>query len=492
VAGDWRAEDDLGGEHDALEEAEQALTSSADDLLRVPGSATPHQQNRRHSASRKAPPSRLSLHQRERLNQYRWLVGIGVVALGVRVWFVIDRWNVGPGLGTDQYWYHNVGQLIVSGKGISNPVVYALSGRLIPTASHGPLTAFVFVPLDLIGINALHAQQLIMAGIGALTVMILAQLASRWGHRAGVLAGWFGALYPGLWVFDAKVMSEPLEQFLFAVTLVLAYRLADRFTWSRAIWLGLLIGLDVLTRSELLLLVPLLLAPICFRAFRANSRRAVIARGGAALGTTLLVLAPWVGYCLTSFAHPEVLSTGLGVGLLQDNNPIVYQGPKLGSWSGWPPHTAFGIDESDLDQISRQLGLRYAEAHIGRIPAVALARLGRVWFLYRPFGSAGLVASERQSVDATLAWIWSFYGGLGFAALGVLALRKRKVLVYPLLAPVAMVTIVAVGEAGVLRFRASFEVAFVVLVGIGGDAVWTWATGLIRNSQTQRIEAGTR
>jgi len=425
----------------------------------------------------------LGLQLQERLKEYRWLAGLGIVALGVRVWFVIDRWNVRPGLGSDQYWYHNVGQLIVSGKGISNPVVYALSGRLIPTASHGPLTALVFVPLDLIGINEVHAQQLIMAGLGTLTVMILAHLASRWGHRAGVFTGWFGALYAGLWI---------LEQFLFAVTLVLAYRLLDRFTLPRAIWLGLLIGLDVLTRSELLLLVPLVAAPICFRAIRTNSRRAVITRSGAALATTLLVLAPWVGYCLTSFVHPEVLSTGLGVGLLQDNNPIVYQGPNLGSWAGWPPHTAFGIDESELDRISLQLGLRYAEAHKGRIPVVVLARVGRVWFFFRPFGSAHLVASEGQSVGATLAWIWSFYAALGFAVVGALTLRRRKVVVYPLLAPVAVVTIVAVGESGVLRFRAAFEVAFVVLVGVGSDAVWTWASGLIRSAQARRIEAGTR
>jgi hypothetical protein len=125
VAGDWRARDGLGGEYDALEQTEQALTPSADDLLGVPGSATPHQQNRLYSASRKAPPSRLSL---QRLNHYGWLAAITVAALGVRVWFVIDRWNVGPGVGTDQYWYHNVGLLIVSGKGISNPVVYALTG----------------------------------------------------------------------------------------------------------------------------------------------------------------------------------------------------------------------------------------------------------------------------------------------------------------------------------------------------------------------------
>ena len=61
------------------------------------------------------------------------------------------------------------------------------------------------------------------------------------------------------------------------------------------------------------------------------------------------------------------------------------------------------------------------------------------------------------------------------------------------LVPVAVVTLVALGESGELRFRSSFEVGFVVLAGVGVDACWRWlerrrapATAVVATSRTIR------
>ena len=124
----------------------------------------------------------------------------------------------------DQYWYQNTATLIADGRGISNPQFFAEKGILTPTALHLPLTSFLLVPFDLIGLGKLGEHQVLIAIIGTATVLILGMLVSRLVSReAGVVTAFVAAVYPGMWGFDAKVMSEPVEQFLVALMLLFAY-----------------------------------------------------------------------------------------------------------------------------------------------------------------------------------------------------------------------------------------------------------------------------
>jgi hypothetical protein len=61
---------------------------------------------------------------------------------------------------------------------------------------------------------------------------------------------------------------------------------------------------------------------------------------------------------------------------------------------------------------------------------------------------------------------------VGFAIAGVVILRRRKVALIPLLAPVVIVTIVAAAFYGLVRFRAPAEVSIVVLAAVALDALW--------------------
>ena len=65
-------------------------------------------------------------------------------------------------------------------------------------------------------------------------------------------------------------------------------------------------------------------------------------------------------------------------------------------------------------------------------------------------------------------------GLIPFAVIGFVVLRRKRAIVYPLVSLAVVVTLVAIGEAGVLRFRAPFEDAFVVMAGIGLHRALIW------------------
>jgi hypothetical protein len=428
-----------------------------------------------------------------------WITAIAAVSLAIRVDYVAARWDNLLSKAADQYWYQNLAYMITSGRGISSPTAWSEEHVITPTALHGPLTSFLLVPFDVIGFSTLHEHQILMAILGTVTVVLLALLAGRLVSKsAGVVTAVLGALYPGLWAFDAKVMSEPVEQFLVALTLILAFAFRDRPTSARAIGLGLVVGLSVLTRSELLLEVPLIVIPLCVGAMRGTDARRLAKMTGIAVGTTALVLAPWIAFCQSAFHDPEVLSTDLGVGLIQDNNPTVYFTPRIGYWWALSENPEPG-DESQRDHDYQHEAVSYAKAHESHLPVVVLARVGRLWDLYNPFqtawftaptpscqGKPGCEVYSVEDLGAQEAWIWSFYFLVPFAIVGAVVLRRRKKIIYPMLCLAAIVTIVAIIEAGVLRFRAPFEDAFVLMAGIGLHAVLSSLARRRRTVHSQR------
>ena len=78
-----------------------------------------------------------------------------------------------------------------------------------------------------------------------------------------ILASAFiAAVYPNFWFSDAIIMSETLVLLMAALTLLAAYRFWERPGSGRAVVLGVVCGLTALTRSEAVLLLPLLVLPV--------------------------------------------------------------------------------------------------------------------------------------------------------------------------------------------------------------------------------------
>ena len=385
-------------------------------------------------------------------------------ALGVRVYYVLVVTRHENAKFYDANYY--LIQSLVLSTGHFFPVVFGHG----PDAGHPPLTAMAITPATyLFGLHPGYTpQRLTMAILGAATVVFVGLLGRALaGPRVGLLAAAVAAVYPNMWIPNGIIMSETLTMLVMALILLGTYRLMRAPTWGNAVLVGLGCGVEILVRAELILLLPFLLVPAALTARSVGWRRRLVL---AALGIVVagLVVGPWVGRNLVSFRDTTILSTGEGPLLLGANCPDTYHGPLLGFWSSY-----CSIDVRQEWEQSVESTLQYDKAksyvshHLGRLPVVALARVGRVWDFYEPLQMVDFDVNEGRPIPASFAGLLAYYVLLPFAVVGTVALRRRRIKIWPFVVVAGLVTVIAATGYGAVRFRAEFEVPLVILAATG-------------------------
>lgn len=397
----------------------------------------------------------------------RVLLVIVVVAFAVRVAYVVFEKLDEPARG-DQIFYNAAANRLGHGGGFIepfNPHPPPLFGEG-PAADHPPLTAIVLAPVSRV-IDGLNAQRFAMAVLGTFTVLALGLLGRELaGDRAGWLAAGIGAVYPNLWVNDGLIMSETLAALTVTLALLFAYRFRRRPTVVTAAVLGGMCGLAALARAELALLLFLLALPVTVVV--PWRRRALVWRQPvAALGGATALIGPWVVFNMVRFEEPTFLSTNDGIALLGSNCDQMYHGDGVGLTTfECLPEFPRG-DQSERSRIFRDEAFEYMRENAGRVPVVALARVGRTWSVFRPGDMLGFNEGEGRERWVTVAGLVTFYPLLLLAGYGcVLLHRRRSTALWPLLVPVAIVTVASAATYGQTRFRVPAEPSLVVLAAV--------------------------
>lgn len=396
------------------------------------------------------------------------LVAAGALLLRVVVILTVARRNPDGG---DPLFYHQQANLLAAGQGFLHPFEHALFGRSVATAVHPPLFSLVLAVPSLVGADGFLAHKLTMALAGTATVVVVGLVARRVaGERAGLLAAAVAALYPNLWAPEGILMPEAPFALTVAAVLLLAYRLHDRPSLAAAALLGAGVGLAALTRGEGILLLPLIAVavPLLLRGLAPRRR---LALAGVAVAGTVLVVAPWTVRNLVRFDEPVLISVSGDEVIGYANCDETYSGDGLGFWFLWCLRDDPPGDESARGRHWRRQGLDYARDHLDRLPVVLAARVGRVWDVYRPVQGTRLSTIEGRSLAVTRAGLASYAVLLPTAVAGVVVLRRRRVLVWPLVAPAVLVTVTALYAYGTTRFRVPAEVSIAVLAGVTLDAL---------------------
>ena len=407
--------------------------------------------------------------------RFGWgLVAITLVALGVRIAYVlIDRANISfPG---DAYFYHAGANLLAQGHGFIEPYFFH-AGHITQAADHPPLyLVFLSIP-SLLGMTSSLTHLIWSCVLGTATVVIIGLLGRAvLNPRAGLVAAAVAAVYPNIWAPDGSLQAETAAMFMTALIMLLAYRYLQRPSWRRLVAVGAVAGAAALARSELLLLVPLIVVPLALLT-RTVSVRKRFQWAGIAILATLVVIGPWVGYNLSRFRHPVYLSSQFDALLASANCDTAYYGQLTGYFS--VPCAAavehrdhIGGDQSQQAIGYRRAALTYIEHHEGRLPVVVAARIGRILNLYRPRQELSLEeffdGREKAVADAAL---FSYYALALLSIAGVLVLRRRRIPIFPLLAPLAVVLITTALTYANARFRTPAEVVLVVLAAVAIDS----------------------
>lgn len=395
------------------------------------------------------------------------LGAIGLVALAVRVAYALAMHDF-P-VGGDALTFHLVGQGLADGHGFRE--AFPPFG---PTAEHPPGFELLLAALDRLGANGYPAHRLALAGLGTVNVVLVGVLGRALaGPLAGALAAALAALHPLLFTADGALMSEPLYGTLLLAALLAAWWALEGRSLPRFAALGALIALAALVRGEALALLALLVVPLAWRAAPGGRRRLVLA--ATAITAAVLVLAPWTIRNSSAFDRPVLISTNADGVFVGANCPDTYFGPLIGAWrfQCYTPRRA-GEDEASYFRRQRGLGLAYARAHAGRLPAVLLARLRRQLDLYDRGQSIFLNAAEGRRGDWVSRGIRYFWGLALLALAGAVVLVRRRAHgpLLILLAPVAMVLAVALVTYGTTRFRYAAELSACVLAGVALSAGW--------------------
>jgi len=272
------------------------------------------------------------------------------------------------------------------------------------------------------------------------------------------------------------------------------------------VWFGLACGLAALTHAELILFLPLVLIPLVLskRGWPEGLRIRVFVVSGV---IAVLVMAPWLIRNLVAFDHPILISGGGDITLASANCDATYYGDGLGWWSpacyGKDAHPTG--DASDQARYWRKRAFNYIDDHLSRLPVVLLARLGRVWDVYHPGSPFGALKSGQtllfeqfEGRDANgSTWVSrtalaQYFVLAPLAIVGGFVLRRRKLTIVPLVAPVVVVCAAVLVAFGNTRYRTPAEITITILSAVTIDAAisrW-WRRGRTAAASGRPPESG--
>jgi hypothetical protein len=404
--------------------------------------------------------------------QRGFLVRLGIVAgLAFLVRAVYVAALAPPATGpNDTFWYGFVSAAIANGHGFAIPHAApgsALGFALGPTAQHPPLYPLALAGLRELGIASPRSLLWLGPVTGTVTVAGIGLLGrSLVSERVGLIGAAVASVYPLLVVADGALLSETMYGPVIVAILGVALALAHRPSARSAALLGALIGVAALVRSEAIGFIVLLALPL---AWPGPGGWARLGRLAASVACMLVVITPWVVRNLDAFGSP-ILSTNDGVTTLWSNCPLTYSGPHLGYFDAGCKSTSplTGNEAHQAAQMRRQ-GVRYAEDHAGRVPIVVLARVARTWGLFHPF--QGSTAAGRNVTISNIGVVL-YYPLALLAVVGGWALRRRRLKLWIIVAPLVLATLTAVTTFGSLRLRYVAEPSLVLLAAAGADALW--------------------
>ncbi|HUI48739.1 MAG TPA: glycosyltransferase family 39 protein [Acidimicrobiia bacterium] len=434
----------------------------------------------------------------------RLLLVIIAVAFGIRVAYVAIA-KAGPcpivlANGTragsspskcergDELFYNAEANNLANGHGFTEPFTALTSpgSKAQPAADHPPLTVLVLAPVSWLADHPplswvikepLHdhvrEHRYTMVLLGTVLVGLIGLLGRRIaGDSVGLVAAGIAAISPNIWVNDGLVMSETLTALTVVAAMLATLWWRDKPSWRRAAAVGAICAIATLARVEFVLLVPLLAIGAALTMPRPWAERAKLA--AVATAVALVVLAPWVGFNLTRFHDPTFVSTNDGLTLAGANCDPVYHGSATAFWSLSCAANPPPGDQSQASSALRRRGLDYMRAHLGRLPVVVAARIGRTWSLFRPLDMVKLNTGEDREEWVTRLGLVVYYPTLLLAIAGSVVLWRRRAsrfALWVLLVPPIIVTLNTMATYGQTRFRAGAEPSLALLAAVGAVAI---------------------
>jgi 4-amino-4-deoxy-L-arabinose transferase-like glycosyltransferase len=399
------------------------------------------------------------------------LASIAALGFAYRIWYVLqERGRIR--LNGDAAYYHWQANDLAHGLWFIDPGQYKFFGRITPSAGHPPVYLLYLAGVSrFIGQSEL-THRLASCVLGGAAIFVIGLVGREIADdRVGLLAAAGAAVYAHLWINDEMLMSESAYVLTSALMVLWALKFWKRPSVGGAALMGAGIALAALTRAEAAMLFPLLALPFALARQHPNWRiriRYLV----ASFGVGGLVMAPWLGYNLTRFERPVLMSNGIGSVLMASNCDDTYSGFTFGYWS---IGCAKGLenlkgDESQKEVVWRKRGLDYLKAHKSKVPLVVAARVARMWDIWTPSRIPQSIAFD-ASLEGRGIWqselaLDQYFVLLLPAIAGLFVLRRRRQPILPFLAIAGTITFTAATTFGITRYRAPIDAMLPALAAV--------------------------
>ncbi len=429
-------------------------------------------------------PTRLSAPERRVLG---WLLALAAVVRGSYIAYFGRLVRNAEPILFDSFWYRTQAYAVAHGNLFERVDIFRPSVAGGPTAEHPPLTSLLLAPVARVFGSGRMPMTIAVACVGIVNVALVFVLARRvGGRRAAYWAGAIAALYPFIWINDTLVMSETFASTIVLVLLLLVMRPTPPNPTRWAALLGFVCALGALTRSEFLLLVPLVALP----ALIAANRRSPIGLGRCLVVLALVfgaVVGPWVAYNLSRFERPVFITTSGEQNLLGGSCDDAFYGWKTGLLGFCVPYPYPTGEPSVVAAQFRAKAIDYTRHHEGRYLVVVLARAGRDWSLFRPADMVSLNVTEGRPRWVTISGLVWYYPLLVAAIVGAVLLRRRRAQLWPLLSIPLVVTLTAFVSWGQIRYRSYAEPVLVVLAAVALSSIRRRRETTLRDDETTAL-----
>ena len=309
----------------------------------------------------------------------------------------------------------------------------------LPTATRPPLYPLLLSTIYMFDLGANDVSGALHVVLGTLTVWGVWHLGRLWKlpPGAGLVAAALVTVDPILLAHSLELMTETLATFLAVMTLIAVTNFARENSILWALLTGLLAGLCILCRPELL--VWLAGVALAFPWLAAGPRR--IRRVAVYLVAAAVTLAPWGIRNDYVFGRPIITTTHGGFTLLLANNPDYYEHLRSDPWgSVWDGTKIYrqlderqfsrllqtpagpAVDEVANDRWAYREAFKNIRAEPGMFVWSCLVRVGRLWNVLPHQTSADESTTRRGMRYAVAIW-YAFEFVL--AAAGVWFLRGK-------------------------------------------------------------------
>jgi 4-amino-4-deoxy-L-arabinose transferase-like glycosyltransferase len=417
----------------------------------------------------------------------RALAALLALALVVRVVTVIATPDYTPLFDAADYNRHAVS--IADGHGY--PPSTFTGGA---TAFRPPAYPYLLAGVYEVSGSSQTAARLVGALLGTLLVLLVYLLGRRLlGPAAGLAAAAVAAVFPSLVFWNAALLTEPLFLVLEVAAVLAALAARDRRSLRWALAGGVLAGAAALSRSNGILLVPILAVGVWTVRPRMTPR--ALAAPAVLLAGAAMALAPWAVRNASELDAFVPVSTQAGFGLAGTyNDQARADSDYRGGWRAplsVREHADLrggrGLSEAQLERELRDRALDYAAEHPGYALEAAGLNALRAFALDPVPERIDRAERGERGIGrvAATAVTWSTWLVLMLALAGAILLVRarpaRRVPAFVWAIPVLMVA-VAVALSGQLRHRAPAEPFLALLAGVPlaaalerryGAAPWT-------------------